>query len=96
MTLNPGEVLQQISPEHRLIIDAFGGIVGILNKNANGADCRIASPPVAVGSLPSAVGRSGWRAVVSDANATTFASVVAAGGANTVPVYSDGAAWRIG
>lgn len=36
------------------------------------------------------------RAFVSDANATTFASVVAAGGANGVPVYCDGTNWRIG
>ena len=36
------------------------------------------------------------RAQVSDANATTFASVVAGGGANIVPVYYDGTNWRIG
>lgn len=36
------------------------------------------------------------RAAVSDANATTFASVVAGGGANIVPVYYDGTSWRIG
>lgn len=36
------------------------------------------------------------RAYVTDANATTFASVVAGGGANAVPVYSDGTDWRIG
>lgn len=51
----------------------------------------------AVGDLPAAatVG-PGARAMVTDANATTFSSVVAGGGANVVPVYSDGAAWRIG
>lgn len=38
----------------------------------------------------------GRRKFVSDANATTFASVVAGGGANNVPVYSDGTNWRIG
>lgn len=52
---------------------------------------------VAVASLPSAVtAGAGARATVSDANATTFNSVVAGGGSNTVPVFSDGAAWRIG
>lgn len=52
---------------------------------------------VAVSALPSAatVG-AGARATVSDANATTFNSVVAGGGANTLPVFSDGTAWRIG
>lgn len=50
-----------------------------------------------VATLPAAatVG-AGARAFVSDANATTFASIVAAGGANNVPVYSDGTNWRIG
>lgn len=53
--------------------------------------------PVTVANLPAAatVG-SGARCFVTDANATTFNSVVAAGGANAVPVFSDGAAWRIG
>lgn len=50
-----------------------------------------------VANLPSAATLGlGARRFVVDANATTFASVVAGGGANTVPVYSDGANWRIG
>ena len=53
--------------------------------------------PVAVSALPSAatVG-AGTRGFVNDATATTFASIVAGGGANTVPVYSDGTNWLIG
>jgi len=39
---------------------------------------------------------AGARAVVTDANATTFHSIVAGGGANVVPVFSDGTNWRIG
>lgn len=38
----------------------------------------------------------GRQAFVTDANATTYASVVAGGGSNGVPVYSDGTNWRIG
>jgi hypothetical protein len=34
--------------------------------------------------------------MVTDANATTFLSTVAAGGANIVPVISNGTAWVIG
>jgi hypothetical protein len=50
-----------------------------------------------VATLPSAVTSGvGARAFVSDANATTFASTVASGGANKVPVYSDGTNWKIG
>lgn len=40
--------------------------------------------------------KEGHRAFVTDANATTFASTVAAGGANKVPVYRDGTVWKIG
>jgi hypothetical protein len=39
---------------------------------------------------------AGARAVVTDASATTFHSIVAGGGANVVPVFSDGTDWRIG
>lgn len=49
-----------------------------------------------VAQLPSAVGKTGVRYTVSDANATTFMSTVAGGGANIVPVVSNGTAWKIG
>jgi hypothetical protein len=50
-----------------------------------------------VATLPAAATAGvGARAFVTDANATTFHSIVAAGGANGVPVYSDGTNWRIG
>ena len=52
---------------------------------------------VTVSGLPSAstVG-AGSRSFVTDATATTFASIVAGSGSNGVPVYSDGTNWRIG
>jgi hypothetical protein len=47
--------------------------------------------------LPAAAAENqGYRAFVTDANATAFASIVAGGGTNPVPVYSDGTDWRIG
>jgi hypothetical protein len=57
----------------------------------------IKTTAVAVTSLPAAntVG-IGTRHFATDATATTFASIVAGGGANAVPVYSDGTNWRIG
>lgn len=52
---------------------------------------------VTVANLPSAAtSGAGARATVTDATATTFASTVAGGGANTVPVYSDGTNWKVG
>jgi hypothetical protein len=52
------------------------------------------APTFTVVGLPT--GAAGQRAFVTDANATTFASIVAGGGANGVPVYHDGTNWRIG
>lgn len=65
------------------------------------ADTTVGGTPIlpsfTVSALPSAstIG-AGGRALVTDANATTFASVVAGSGSNVVPVYSDGTNWRIG
>ena len=50
-----------------------------------------------VATLPAAgTAGAGARAYVTDANATTFASIVAGGGANIVPVMSNGTNWIIG
>lgn len=69
-------------------------IAQVLHLNAL---TRIGPPSVTVATLPAAAaGLAGYRAFVTDANATTFASIVAGGGSNGVPVYCDGANWRIG
>lgn len=39
---------------------------------------------------------AGGRAFVTDANTTTFNAVVGGGGANSVPVFSDGTDWKVG
>lgn len=49
-----------------------------------------------VAGLPAAASYKNWRYMVTDATATAFWGVVAGGGANTVPVVSDGTNWRIG
>ena len=58
---------------------------------------QLVSAPVLVVQLadPTVLG-AGVRAFVSDALSITFNSVVVGGGANVVPVYSDGTNWRIG
>lgn len=57
----------------------------------------VVTPGMTVASLPAAsAALTGARAFVTDANATTFASIVAGGGANKIPVYCDGTNWRIG
>jgi len=52
--------------------------------------------PVPVANLPNAVLNEGARRIVTDATVTTFGSVVVGGGANIVPVYSNGTDWVIG
>jgi len=53
--------------------------------------------PDTVALLPTAAAAGpGGRRFVTDANAATFGSAVAGGGANKVPVVSDGTSWKIG
>lgn len=57
----------------------------------------IQTPPTTVaGLVAAATAGAGTKNFVSDATATTFGTIVAGGGANSVPVYSDGTNWRIG
>lgn len=57
----------------------------------------LATTATTVANLPSAATTgAGARAMVTDATATTFNSIVAGGGANIVPVFSDATDWRIG
>ena len=90
--------------------DALGGstdtginrnAAGVLEvNNGTGGTYRdllarnLVSSPTTVAGLTAA--QTGARSFVTDANATTFASIVAGGGANGVPVYYDGTNWRIG
>ena len=50
-----------------------------------------------VASLPSAVTAGvGATYFVTDSSVASFNTTVAAGGANKVPVFSDGTNWRVG
>lgn len=67
--------------------------------NITGATASLASlkRPFLVSHLPSAVTAGAQaKAFVEDATTTTFGSTVVGGGTNKVPVYSDGAVWKIG
>ena len=53
--------------------------------------------PVSFANLPSASSAgAGARAFITDGAGTTFNAVAAGGGANYVPVFSDGTDWRVG
>jgi hypothetical protein len=69
-------------------------------ENAGTGSARLYVPvtgSTTVASLPAAsTAGIGARSFVTDATATTFLSTVAGGGANKVPVVSDGTNWLIG
>jgi hypothetical protein len=84
----------QLNNVLRLYFNRLDSILGQLSASTQSF---ISTTVYTVVTLPSAVTSGvGARSFVSDANATTFASIVAGGGANKVPVYSDGTNWRIG
>ena len=86
--------INQLNNILRLYFNQLDNIMGQLST-ASGVIPALTVYTVAT--LPSAVtSGAGARAFVSDANATTFAATVAGGGANKVPVYSDGTNWKIG
>ena len=70
--------------------------VYIVHTGANYFGGPVRTLVTTVSGLPAATIGAGYRAFVTDANATTFASTVAGGGSNNVPVYSDGTNWKIG
>lgn len=88
----------------RLYFNQLNGVVNQLSSatlaasQANTNNTNPQTPYVfTVATLPSATTTNvGVRAFVSDANATTFNSVVAGGGTNKVPIFCDGTNWRIG
>lgn len=74
------------------IVTALGNLLGAVQALA---PTTIGVSTVA--GLPTvAAAGQGARRMVTDANATTFNSIVAGGGANIVPVFNDGTNWRIG
>lgn len=74
-----------------LFLAVFAGTVRLTGTGT------FAGVPEGVSSLPAANSvAKGSRFFVTDATVTTFASIVVGGGANAVPVYSDGTNWRIG
>ena len=86
--------INQLNNALRLYFNQLDNIMGQLSTSSG---IIPALTVYTVATLPSAAtSGTGARAFVSDANATTFASTVAGGGANKVPVYSDGTNWKIG
>ena len=61
------------------------------------ASSYVATNAMTVANLPSAAtAGAGARAFVTDANSTTFNAALVGGSTNAVPVFSDGAVWKVG
>ncbi len=74
-------------------------ISGIFSWTFNTNTAIITYPVVTLATLPNAVGVPGARAVIADSSVAAsgnFGAVVASGGSNIVPVFSDGTNWLIG
>ena len=97
ITTNAGYIYFSSSSDAQLQRIGVGIIKVASNTTSAGA---IVTDPKTVANLPSAsTAGAGARAFVTDSNQTTTAGIgttVAGGGANNVPVYSDGTNWKIG
>lgn len=72
-------------------------LIDYIQANLGAVTCTsVKTTPVTYAQLPTAVGNAGARAFITDGSSTTFAATVAGGGANKVPVYSDGTVWKVG
>ena len=68
-----------------------------LNASIIVTNCPVRTASYTVAGIQTATSAgAGARAFITDANSTTFASIVAGGGSNKVPVYSNGVNWLIG
>jgi len=57
----------------------------------------VKTSPVTFSQLPTAAtAGAGTRAFITDSSSVVFAATVAGGGANKVPIYSDGTNWKVG
>jgi hypothetical protein len=84
---------EQLNNVFRLYFNRLNGLFGQLTA----AEFIPALTNYTVATLPSAATAGvGARSFVTDANAPTFGSTVAGGGAVATPVYSDGTNWKVG
>lgn len=68
-----------------------------LQVNFGAVTCAsVQTTPIAYAQLPNPVGIAGTRAFITDGSTATFNATVAGGGANKVPIFSDGTNWKVG
>jgi hypothetical protein len=73
-------------------------LIEYIQVNFGAVTCMsVQTTPVTYVQLPTAVNAgAGTRAFITDGSTSTFNATVVGGGANKVPVFSDGANWKVG
>ena len=72
-------------------------LIDYVQVNLGAVVCSsVQTTPVRFDQLPNAVGNAGARAFITNCNTATFNAAAAGGGANQVPVFSNGTAWFVG
>ena len=72
-------------------------LIEYIQVNFGAVTCMsVQTTPVRFDQLPNAVGNAGARAFITNCNTTTFNAAAAGGGANQVPVFSNGISWFVG
>lgn len=69
-----------------------------LEENFDGVVANtVQTTPVTYAELPTAtIAGAGTRAFITDGSTATFGATVTGGGANIVPIWSNGADWKVG
>lgn len=71
--------------------------VQFIEENFDGVVAQtVQTTPTTYAQLPDPVGIAGTRAFITDGSTSTFNATVAGGGANAVPVFSNGTNWKVG
>lgn len=72
-------------------------LIAYVEENFGNVVCTtVKTTPSTFAQLPSPVGNAGARGYVTDSTVSTFGATVAGGGANQVPVWSNGTNWLVG
>ena len=72
-------------------------LIEYIQVNFGAVTCMsVQTTPITYAQLPDPVGIAGTRAFITDGSTATFNATVAGGGANKVPIFSDGTNWKVG
>jgi len=72
-------------------------LIEYVQVNFGAVTCMsVQTTPITYAQLPDPVGIAGTRAFITDGSTSTFNATVTGGGANKVPIFSDGTNWKVG